>query len=237
MLLAGDPSHFLESNSTDSAIEAKQSKTSWFVTHDDAERPRGQHKNLVGSYNAGAKVTISRGTSEKVGGLCQTKNWKKNEKIEEKIVEGRAIIFNMEKVYKKDLDVSNKYDMRTSHLQSMDNGRLPRDYMASFVGHFTFDDLEEQETHFQKVHKIACELISEVKPQYEDRRLFAQALLLAMFLLLQSDVEKLDDEVVSGLFVEVFDDMANFFKSVVEEMDKADEVIEKLREETNFRDD
>ena len=108
--------------------------------------------------------------------------------------------------------------------------KLPRDYMALFTGnHFLHDGYDKGKVTFQSAHKTSCELVSEAKPQYGDRRLAAMALPYTMFLLLERDVISADDNLIHGLFVEVFSDKDRFFEVCVNEMDRSDAVISVLR--------
>ena len=72
-------------------------------------------KVTVGSYNAGGKSTIARGTSEKVGAVTKTLNYTKKMTIEEKLIEGRDLLFDMLLILKdrmRDKSVPERYDMR-----------------------------------------------------------------------------------------------------------------------------
>ena len=113
---------------------------------------------------------------------------------------------------------------------AMVSKKLPQDYMALFTGnHFLHDGYEKDEVNFQVAHKTACELISESKPNYGDRRLAAMAIPYTMFLLIERDVKATDDNLIDGLFVEVFGDKDKFFEVCIKEMDRADAIISILR--------
>jgi hypothetical protein len=60
------------------------------------------------------------------------------------------------------------------------------------------------------------------------RRLEAAAHPLAMVMLVQKDVEELNKEDVTKLFVEVYGDREKFLKFYIEELDKADTVIDEM---------
>ena len=93
---AGDPSGFLELNSTNAAIDAKRDASSLPCYFDDADKEYQQKNALVGSLQAGTKVTKSGGKLEKLGGLIITKNFNPNQKMADKIIQGRANILIMD---------------------------------------------------------------------------------------------------------------------------------------------
>ena len=75
---------------------------------------RGTHKSIVGSYGGGTKSTITRGNSGKVGGICKTMNYDASVKLEDKIIEGRDLLFDMMAKLKdnmKDMSATDLYDM------------------------------------------------------------------------------------------------------------------------------
>ena len=64
---------------------------------------------------------------------------------------------------------------RRVHLQALAKMRLPRDYMSEITGkHFTYSSVNDKEVSFVLAHKTACDLLSEVRPVYSDRRLGSQ---------------------------------------------------------------
>ena len=74
-------------------------------------------------------------------------------------------------------------------------------------------------------HRDACDLLAEVRPDYGDRRLGSQAIPFAIFLLIEKDVEKANDEETKALFVEAFGDREAFFNVCVKELEKAEAII------------
>ena len=131
---------------------------------------------MVGGYGAGTKGLVSKSTNnEKVGGVCKTENLTMKKVMKPKIVEGREILIHMMKNLREasaNMSHSERYDARRVHLKAMSKMTLPRDYMAVFTGkHFTFASVNEEEVPFVYAHKTACDLLSEVRPGYGDRRL------------------------------------------------------------------
>jgi hypothetical protein len=108
--------------------------------------------------------------------------------------------------------------------------KLPRDFMTRFTGnHFLHDGYDKDEVGFQRAHKTACELVAETKSNYGDRRLAAMALPYTMFLLIEADVKAADDNLIDGLFVEVFGDKDLFYAACIKELDRSDDIISMLQ--------
>ena len=70
----GDPSAFLELNSTTEYIDQYRDSTSLPLVLDDLERDKKQKDMLVGSLNAANKYTVGRGKMQKLSGMIITKN-------------------------------------------------------------------------------------------------------------------------------------------------------------------
>ena len=97
-----------------------------------------------------------------------------------------------------------------------------------YVGkHFTHESLEEEDVGFVTAHESACDLLSEIRPNYGDRRLGSQAIPYTIFLLIEKDVEEANDERATALFVEGFGDRETFFNVCVKELEKAELIIDK----------
>ena len=225
--MAGDPSHFLECSSSKESIEVRQTSTTLTTFLDDGNRPQVLEDILVGSYQAASKSTIARGASEKLGGFAATKNFKQGESMNPKIIEGRAILLVMEKVAHASKGVSSVreyYSMKVKHTKAMSSINLPRDYCAHFKSHFLYQKQDDIETAYQNIHLAACELLAELKPEYDPRRLEALAHPIAFVMLLQRDVEELGEDNVTRLFT----DRQSFLDMYVEELDKADKVIQEM---------
>ena len=229
--MAGDPSHFMECSSSKESIEVRQTSTTLTTFLDDGNRPQVLEDILVGSYQAASKSTIARGASEKLGGFAATKNFKPGETINPKVIEGRAILFVMEKMARASKGVSSVreyYSMKVKHTKAMSSCLLPRDYCALFKKHFLYENQDDMETAYQNMHLAACELLAELKPGYDPRRLEALAHPIAFVMLIQKDVEELGQDNVTRLFIDAFTDRQSFLDMYVAELDKADKVIEDM---------
>ena len=107
---------------------------------------------------------------------------------------------------------------------------LPRDFMAEFSGElFTHEGFESEETTFQRCPKTACELISEQKPEYSDRRLSTVSLPFTMYLGMEKVLEKRNEDTLRSLFVEVYGDRTHFLNNCMEEIEKAEIIVNQLR--------
>ena len=107
---------------------------------------------------------------------------------------------------------------------------LPRYYLAAFKKHMLFENQDDAETEYQNIHLAACEELSEAKPEYDPRRLEDAAHPLAMVILVQKDVKELNKEDLTKLFVEVYGHREKFLKVYIEELDKADTVIDEMKQ-------
>ena len=186
---------------------------------------------LVGSFQAASKSTVSRGAEEKIGGIGATLNFRKGDTMHPKIKEGRQMLQVMTNEAKKDKSASSvreNYTKKIRHTNALNTSYLPRDYFASFKKNLLFENQDDDETVYQNFHLAACEELSEAKPEYDPRRLEAAAHPLAMVMLVQKDVEEVDKEEISRLFVEVYGDREKFLKLYVEELNKADDVIDEM---------
>ena len=229
--MAGDPSHFLECSSSKESIEVRQTSTSLTTFLDDGNRPQILEDILVGSFQGASKSTIARGASEKLGGFAATKNFKQGETMNPKVIEGRAILLVMEKMTQTSKGVSSvreHYSMKVKHTNAMSSSLLPRDYCASFKKHFLYESQDDFETAYQNMHLAACELLAELKPGYDPRRLEALAHPIAFVMLIQKDVEENGQDNITRLFIDAFVDRQSFLDVYVTELDKADNVIEDM---------
>ena len=69
-------------------------------------------------------------------------------------------------------------------------------------------------------------MLAEVRPEYRDRSLGSQAIPFAIFQLIEKDVEEANDEEAKALFVEGFGDCEAFFNVCVNELEKAEAIID-----------
>ena len=168
-----------------------------------------------------------------MGGLCKTLNYDSKTKLDDKIIEGRDLLFDMMSKLKDNMkgkSATEIYDMRIKHLQAMAKRNLPRDFIAEFTGeHFTHEGYDKEETSFQRCHKTGCDLISEQMPELSDRRLSTYSLPYTAYLLVEEHLEKYDDETLTGLHVEAYGDKTTFFNVCLEEIEKSNIIIEQLR--------
>ena len=229
--MSGDPSHFLECSSSKESIEVRQTSTSLTTFLDDGNRPQVLEDILVGSYQGASKSTIARGASEKLGGFAATKNFKPRETMNPKVIEGRAILLVMERMSQASKGVSSvreHYSMKVKHTNAMSSSLLPRDYCAFLKKNFLYESQDDFETAYQNMHLAACELLAELKPGYDPRRLEALAHPIAFVMLIQRDVENNGQDNVTRLFIDAFVDRQTFLDVYVAELDKADNVIEEM---------
>ena len=62
------------------------------------------------------------------------------------------------------------------------------------------------------------------RPAYRKRKLKANALVLACFMMIEHEVEESTDEQIKKLFVEVYGDRDLFLADFLKELDKVDEI-------------
>ena len=222
---SSDVSHFLAPNSTNAAIDLAKSKTSLPVLCDDIESPAQRNKLVMDSFNGATKTTIGRGKEEKLAGQILTFNIKPEEKIPEKIDEGRLFLQLYEKVNDSQC-LEDIYDEKTAFKVAMNDAGLPRDFLAKVSSRFCQGPGLKSE--FQICHKTALLLLAQIKPEYDNRKLECYALTLAMFLIIEKEVQEANNETVTQLFVDVFKDRENFMDSLRLEMDKVDILLESM---------
>ena len=222
---SSDASHFLAPNSSNAAIDLAKSKTSLPVLCDDIESQAQRNKLIMDSFNGATKTTIGRGKEDKLAGQILTFNIKPEERIPEKIDEGRLFL----QLYEKQMDVQSLediYDEKTAFKAAMNDPGVPRDFLAKVACRFI--QKPGQKSEFQIHHKTALLLLAQVKPDYDSRKLECYALPLAMFLLLEKEVLEKEDETVTRLFVEAFKDRDCVIDGLRIEMDKVDLLMESM---------
>ena len=122
---SSDSSHFLAPNSTNAAIDLAKSKTSLPILCDDIESSAQRNKLVMDSFNGATKTTIGRGKEEKLAGQILTFNVKPQEKIPEKIDEGRLFL----QLYEKQMEtqcLEDIYDEKTAFKVAMNEPGTPR---------------------------------------------------------------------------------------------------------------
>ena len=133
----GDRSNFCGSDSTTEAIDERRCYNPFPFVLDDSERSRAEHKLLVGSLNAAAKNTVSKGIQEKIAGLIITKNLKEKEKWELKVLSGRLVWLLMSPArFHFEEDMEDNYDSVAEHILAMRSSDMPRDFLARLVRWF-----------------------------------------------------------------------------------------------------
>ena len=222
---SSDISHFLAPNSTNAAIDLAKSKTSLPVLCDDIESSTQRNKLVMDSFNGATKTTIGRGKEEKLAGQILTFNIKPEEKIPEKIDEGRLFLQLYEQVSDTQC-LEDIYDKKTAFKVAMNDPGLPRDFLAKVSRRFS--QSQGQKSEFQIFHKTALLLLAQIKPDYDSRKLECYALTLAMFLIIEKEVQEANDEIVTKLLVDIFKDRENFIDSLRMEMDKVDLLMESM---------
>ena len=136
----GDKSNFCGSDSTTEAVDERRCSNPMPFVLDDSERSRAEHKMLVGSLNAAAKNTVSKGTQQKIAGLIITKNLRHQEKWEQKVLTGRLVWLLMSpSSHHFDQDMEDNYDSVAEHIQAMRSSDMPRDFLGRLTRWFIGD--------------------------------------------------------------------------------------------------
>ena len=222
--------NFIESGSTKESMELKRSSSTNFCLWDDVEGAGGKEHSLwVGSMNGAAKHTISRGKVCKLAGTLLNKNLQLQESIHPKVLEGRLIWFLMNKAtFHENQDLEENILSQQRHRLAMMQTSLPTDFLVKMVHHFITQPGEEF-SKFQELHMEACLLLEIHRKQYRKRKLKSYALVLAVFMMIEAEVEESEDEQVKRMFVEVYGDRDSFLGAFVAELDKTDEIEKEMR--------
>ena len=217
----GDPSAFLELNSTSEYVDLYRDSTSLplgtiilplspnlyllFSVLDDLDKEKKQTNMLVGSLNAANKYTIGRGKMQKLSGLIITKNIDPDKhKMPAKVIEGRVNWLNMRMDPEYELEeMETNMESMFEHVNSMSNTDMPRDFLASLSKHFFRVDGEKFST-YQKLQTEACLVLEQRRPHWRKRKAKSSSQFLTMFYLLEKEVIESEDEVAQKLFVEIF---------------------------------
>ena len=124
-------------NSTNAAIDTQRDASSLPCYYDDADKEKQQKNALIGSLQAGTKVTKSGGKLEKLGGLVITKNFTPSQKLADKIIQGRANILVMDPDPEHEhLDTETNSNFLTEHVNALSSFHMPRDCLASLLKYF-----------------------------------------------------------------------------------------------------
>ena len=201
----GDPSAFLELNSTSEYVDLYRDSTSLplgtiilplspnlyllFSVLDDLDKEKKQTNMLVGSLNAANKYTIGRGKMQKLSGLIITKNIDPDKhKMPAKVIEGRVNWLNMRMDPEYELEeMETNMESMFEHVNSMSNTDMPRDFLASLSKHFFRVDGEKIST-YQKLQTEACLVLEQRRPHWRKRKAKSSSQFLTMFYLLEKEV-------------------------------------------------
>ena len=183
-------SHFLAERSSEQSINSLKARTSLPLAIDDVENKRVEHKIILSNFNGATKTTIIRGRDRPIAGLIMSKNFKKNEVMEEKDDEGRAFIQIFDK--RNEDDVEESYEADAEHSDVMEDNVLCRNFLAKMTTKFLKNRGER--SMFQEKHQAACGMLAENKEEYGNRKLKCYAIALCAFLLIEDEVEDLGDK-------------------------------------------
>ena len=109
------------------------------------------------------------------------------------------------------------------HRLAMQETAIPIDFLVQLTKNFVIDDNEEFSS-FQELHREACLQLQMRRPNYRKRKLKSNALVIAMFMMIEKEVDESEDDVVKRLFVDVYKDRSSFINDFIKELDKTDEV-------------
>ena len=228
--------NFMESGSTKESMDLQRSTSTNFCLWDDVESAGGKEHGLwVGSMNGAAKHTIGRGKSCKMAGTLINKNINPQETIHPKVLEGRLLWFLMSKsAFHEQQDLEENILAQQRHRLAMMETSLPTDFLVKMVRHFIIQPGDEF-SRFQDIHREACMLLEIHRKQYRKRKLKSNALVLAVFMMIEIEVEESDDEHVKRMFVEVYGDRDSFLESFLMELTKTDELEREMRSKQHPR--
>ena len=224
----GDKSNFCGSDSTTEAIDGRRCSNPFPFVLDDSERSGAEHKMLVGSLNAAAKNTVTKGAQEKIAGLIITKNLKQKEKWELKVLSGRLVWLLMSPASLHfEEDMEDNYDSVAEHVQAMRSSDMPRDFLSRLVrwfipvGHGSL-------VPYQDFHKEGSIILKSLFTAWGPRKLKSNAHLFAAYKMIESEVKESGDPVCEQLFVEIFKDHETFVNTLFENLKKVEEVENKM---------
>ena len=145
------------------------------------------------------------------------------------MLEGRLIWFLMSKAaFHENQDLEENIMSQQRHRMAMMQSSLPTDFLVRMVRHFIPQPGEEF-SKFQDFHREACLLLEIHRKQYRKRKLKSNSLVLAVFMMIEMEVEESEDEQVKRMFVEVYGDRDSFLGAFVAELDKTDEIEKEMR--------
>lgn len=144
------------------------------------------------------------------------------------VIEGRLIWFLMGKVvFHENQDLEENLLAQQRHRIKMMDNDLCTDLLVRMGRNFIVEEGDEFSS-FQDLHRESCMLLQIHKKQYRKRKLKSCALVLAIFMMIEREVEESKDETAKRMFVEVFGDREFFLESFLRELAKTDEVEKEM---------
>ena len=120
------------------------------------------------------------------------------------VIEGRLIWFLMGKVvFHENQDLEENLLAQQRHRIKMMDNDLCTDLLVRMSRNFIVEEGDEFSS-FQDLHRESCMLLQIHKKQYRKRKLKSCALVLAIFMMIEREVEESKDETAKRMFVEVF---------------------------------
>ena len=218
----------MEMNSTNATIDAKRNASSLPAYFDDAEKENQQKNLLVGSLQAGNKVTKSGGELEKLGGLVITKNFDTDQKVADKVIQGRANILVMDPdPDHEQLEAETLSNFHAEHVNALASVFKPLDFVARLYKNF-FKLEGAAFTKYQDFQVESTEIISNMVPEWRNRKSNAFAHFISTYTMVGVKVVPTLDEVSQRLNVEAFLSREEFINLVLEMIEKTKQLEEKL---------
>ena len=120
------------------------------------------------------------------------------------MIEGRLIWFLMGKVvFHENQDLEENLLAQQRHRIKMMDNDLCTDLLVRMSRNFIVEEGDEFSS-FQDLHRESCMLLQIHKKHYRKRKLKSSALVLAIFMMIEREVEESKDETAKRMFVEVF---------------------------------
>ena len=145
---------------------------------------------MIGSMNGASKFSKTDGEEQQLGGIIYTKNLKLNQKIPEKIKEGRNnwLLMDKDQDYE-DGDIGDTCDAVYEHINQMKSMEMPRDSLASMTKYFFCLD-GETTTFFQE----AVQILKARRGGDRPRKIQSAALFFTFLFLIRKRVDKINNE-------------------------------------------
>ena len=144
------------------------------------------------------------------------------------VIEGRLIWFLMGKVvFHENQDLEENLLAQQRHRIKMMDNDLCTDLLVRMGRNFIVEEGDEFSS-FQDLHRESCMLLQIHKKQYRKRKLKSCALVLAIFMMIEREVEESKDETAKRMFVEVFGDREFLLESFLRKLAKTYEVEKEM---------